>query len=236
MKINALTNQKVLMVMAHPDDECISGWPILQNPNLKKYLIAVVSDKNNPKMKRYSKRLKPLKEICKLYKIKLMCLNLNSDFYNTLTKCPDFNQNYLHKIQESILKIQREFKPDFVFTHNPHGEYGHPDHKMIFDIIYNLSFIKNLCVTDICEKTKFWPSTQRIPKTEFSLYYKGKPNFSVKLNLNFYIKCKKIYVKYGCWTWRKEVPPKYPLNECKLYFIKTEPNFINKLKTKVLKG
>ena len=39
---------------------------------------------------------------------------------------------------------------DFVFTHNPMGEYGHIDHKMIFELMYN-RVDKPLLITDLLQ-------------------------------------------------------------------------------------
>lgn len=44
-----LKNSKVLMLIAHADDEIICGYPIFQNTNIEKYILLVSTDKYNKK-------------------------------------------------------------------------------------------------------------------------------------------------------------------------------------------
>ena len=43
-----MKEKKVLMVMAHPDDEILFGWPVFFDPKYKKKLLICSSDYNNP--------------------------------------------------------------------------------------------------------------------------------------------------------------------------------------------
>ena len=44
---SVLDGKSVLMVFAHCDDELVCGWPVLQNPAIRKRLLITSSDRNN---------------------------------------------------------------------------------------------------------------------------------------------------------------------------------------------
>jgi len=222
---------KTLGIIAHPDDECIFGWPIFQNKGIDKFLLMIVSDRLDSSIKT-GDRISAFKEVCEKNEITFICLDLNSEFYRVSLREGDKAplREIYDTITDGIKKAIEKFDPDFVFTHNPHGEYGMPDHKIIFEIVYNHPDVKNLLITDICEEKRVFPSFEKIPESEYKLYYEGKPHFKVKLNPEFYIDCKNIYEKYNCWTWKKRIPPEYPKSESKLYLIKGESDKFNDLK------
>ena len=60
-----LSNKKVLMVMAHPDDEIIFGWSIFQDKSIEKKLLICSSDFHNKEREWCKYRKDALFEICK---------------------------------------------------------------------------------------------------------------------------------------------------------------------------
>ncbi len=60
---------KILMLYAHPDDELVWGWPILQNPAFEKEILICVSDAHNPQRRRFAHRVESLAMLCEHLKI-----------------------------------------------------------------------------------------------------------------------------------------------------------------------
>ena len=217
---------KALLVMAHPDDEVIFGWPIMQNARFEKQLIMLVSDRDNPERRWCTKRMEPLAEICRAHDVGYTCLDFNSEFYRTPYRRADLVMNDIYAAaNRAIDEAVKTFKPDLIFTHNPHGEYGMFDHRIVFDIVFRNVGVLNLCVTDICERHGGWPSHDRIPQAEYDLYYRNSPSVNAALLSHFYVSCKSLYESYGCWTWKDDVPPVYPVPSCGLYVLRSEPGF-----------
>lgn len=185
--------------MAHPDDETVFGWPILQSKRVSKELLVVVSDANNPKREKINKRKFVLQDICRSLEIPLICLDYNSAFYR--------DQNQLGVLYKLIKTELQNRSYDFVFTHNYHGEYGHLDHRILFDIVYNYS-IKPILFTDIIQESAF-STINEIPEREKRVFYQKKiSEWEIDRDLvNF---CKDYYAinnLYGqnCWTWKQPI-------------------------------
>lgn len=191
---------KVLAVFAHPDDEAIFGWSIFQEPENDKRLICVTGSK-----------------------IRLHCLNLLSEQYNFSWASPRIEDGKVSqntdKLTEVINLEVKKFNPDAILTHNPHGEYQHPDHMSIFDTLYKMESIKNLLITDIriSIKSKKYniPSTSTVfSKKELDKYY-TKEFCKKTLNKSFYETAKHIYQSKKVWTWDRG-----PIEVCKLFWAK----------------
>lgn len=138
----------VLMVLAHPDDEVIFGWPLLQNRSIKKELIICSNDAFNTQRKWCAHRKQPLIDLCATLDINLTCLDYNSDFYSYPNRHEKRQKNIFKRLiqkkdertlisafMNDILKIIDSKKFSSIFTHNPWGEYGHMDHILIHNLI-----------------------------------------------------------------------------------------------------
>jgi len=180
---------KNTILMAHPDDEIIFGWPVLREAQK---IIICSSDLNNPERAWCKNRKKALKEVCELLGKEMVCLDYNSEFYRTPTKDGS--------LKKMALDIQKETVGQ-VFTHNPWGEYGHLDH-----ILINLLAKQKTDVfySDIALEINWLP----IKKVHSGVFVREVDN-----DLELYNKCKAIYDKYGCWTWSLE-----PVLKAKIYY------------------
>jgi LmbE family N-acetylglucosaminyl deacetylase len=195
------------MVLAHPDDEVIFGWPILQDSKYKKEILICSSDENNPKRVAYAKRKNALLNMCQFLDIPCTCLPHNSAFYLTPGRtggrealCKDIAD----RIAASDCK--------YIFTHNPVGEYGMPDHMLVHSIVMSTSN-KTVLFTDLFTKTKAWLYYDEIPQLYKNIYYRNCIS-SHTLDHLFYKKCQSFYQKLNVWSWSKP-----PLEKCNLYLI-----------------
>ena len=100
---------------------------------------------------------------------------------------------------------------DYVFTHNPLGEYGHLDHKFVFETVLHNSR-SPILFTDICMQSK-WPSVPSIPDRIKNIYYNQHVSSCV-LDKALYANYQEKYEKAGVWTWNKP-----EVDKCNLYLL-----------------
>ena len=213
--------KKVLIFMAHPDDEILFGWPIFFNPNYEKKLIICSSDYNNPQRQWCKYRKDSLFKVCEQENVPVHCMDYDSSFYKTATRRPKHlprndwgdSQAPFRKMCDhfaSIIKnVEAEF--DYIFTHNPYGEYGHMDHRLLFDIVVKNS-TKPILITDINIKSN-WHTKKDFTNTAERLYYGNKlSKHSIDMK-KFDAYCD-VYKQDGVWTWSREIP-----SFCNLYQI-----------------
>lgn len=188
---------KILGIFAHPDDEVIFGWPIFQQYHIEKHLICVTGSDS-----------------------RLRCLNQLSGKCNFSWESPRIKDGEIHKnIPAFEIFVENAIEnahPDFIFTHNPHGEYQHPDHISIFNALYNMDSVKNMLITDIriSVKSKKYniPSTNlEFSQEEIDKYYMNEFSTS-SIDEDFYNLAKRIYDSENAWTWDRG-----PIKTCKLF-------------------
>lgn len=192
---------KILSILAHPDDEIIFGWPIFQNVHIKKHLICVSGD---------SARLAALQKSSEILNFSWECLN-----------SPDGHvSNHAQDIQIAVRKYLKDCDKEVaVFTHNPHGEYSHPDHIAVFQAVKEIDEIKLLLISDmsISLNGSGFPETPLIvPDNEKNTYYKNALCELVR-NKDIYSQIQSIYKSHKSWTWGKRT-----IDSTKLFFAKQE--------------
>ena len=108
----------------------------------------------------------------------------------------DYVRNY-KLLYSKLFKILN--KDVLVVTHNPWGEYGHPEHIQVNRVIYELSKIKNFefFVTGFV-------STSTLIYARYFINRLSNDHIKYKTNPELYNTIKKIYEKYNCWTWFQE--------------------------------
>ena len=190
--------------MAHPDDEIIFGWPIFQDRSMDRELLLCSSDANNPERAWCSHRKNVTQDICDELGIKLTVLDHPSEFYRHETR-----KETMSKVLDDMYNTIEGCEYDSIFTHNPYGEYGHLDHKMLFDLVLRKT-TKDVYFTDINLKSN-WPSMDKESEKYRSVYYTDKVG-EYELDENLYAWCEKKYRQANVWTWNKP-----PVRKCGLY-------------------
>ena len=190
---------KVLGIYAHPDDELIFGWPLMQDTAHDRYLI-IASDNHNS----YGDRpLNALRKICEKENIALYsCIGLPNEFYRLPTRYDDFVlTDAIKKIQDCIAQAIRDIQPDVVTTHNMMGEYGHGDHRLLFDIVSRHESVDVLTISDMCQYVDCHFSHAEIPR-RLKLKYFSYPWLSIEeLDEAWFNRNREIYKQHHAWSW-----------------------------------
>ena len=113
------------LIVAHPDDEILWFKP----ENYDRIIIVFSGRADRPGFG--DNRTKALAE--HPLKDKIECLNLTeSNFWRDASKYPEHLENY-----NKVCKFLKEIEPESVDTHNANGEYGHADHILVRNAVYD---------------------------------------------------------------------------------------------------
>jgi hypothetical protein len=188
----------ILSVLCHPDDEVICGWPIFQNIGISKKALFLCDD---------SKRRGQLR----VDALKASALKNNFEIVDVLTEDNNFYAlptRYSYQLfMDSVIRINKAIelaveytKPDYIFTHNPVGEYGHGSHRLAFELVSQHEKARNVIFTDIAMYNDTHRSSDTIPESVKKGYYQNLI-CTTKISMAFYNRGKRIYSQYDSWTW-----------------------------------
>ncbi len=167
--------KKVLVIVAHPDDEIIwMGGTLLMNKDKWNTTIVSLCRKNDPD------RAPKFKKVCKIL--------------NAKNSISDLEDEKLQGIEnKEIIKRIKKFagkRWDLLFTHGKNGEYGHNRHKEIHQAINKMLEKGNLSSENV-----FFFSYLKKGK---SCKPDKKADKKIKLNKDYFNKKKQIMEKiYG---------------------------------------
>lgn len=192
-----LKDKKILCVFSHPDDEIIFGYPISQIGNCWLYVVS------NNFEKRRENPIRALEEVCSISDIKLVQTpDIQSGFYRLPIRFVDYTlKDVISKIKTNIERAIDKIKPDYLFTHNPIGEYGHGDHRLLFNLITTY-FDLPMLITDICQSIDCHLSSKAIPRIYKNTFYtKDNKIGEYVLDESWFSRRKAVYEKCGAWSW-----------------------------------
>ncbi len=169
------------IVIAHPDDEALFAWPALRTAER---IVAVVSDRGRKERYRDGCRGEALQEAGKLLGVETVCLGKDGFFAQG---------------PELAVEIEKHLKWP-VFTHNPWGEYNHPDHIAVHKMVKATG--RPFYTTGINLKARQYP----LP---------GEPVGEPEFDRDLYEKLREIYRKHNAWTWKREPVRKTTVYETK---------------------
>ncbi len=186
----------ILGIYAHPDDEIIFGWPIFQSG--EKVHILNISDNANT----YGPApWRALQEVCEANGATCETAGLPNEFYRLPTRRSDFVlPTAIEQINVAIAAAIEKTGAKTVYTHNQWGEYGHGDHRLVYDIVIRHPDIEYIMTTDICQKNQCHLSTDE-PPARIMHHLNTPARYNCALDPNWYQANKQLYERHGAWSW-----------------------------------
>jgi hypothetical protein len=123
---------KALMVVAHPDDCVIFGWPIIKKyPTIAWQILYLTYDEEKPRGK----------EIKNFWKSQ----GISVDFCGIIDNHVDLDSGKIISFDENAAKKKLFNKIticDLLITHGDDGEYGHPHHIFVHNVLKQINITK----------------------------------------------------------------------------------------------
>lgn len=161
-----------VMIVCHPDDETFWGGNALSKD--KNWLVICLTNAEN------LIRKNKFRQVMRIF-------NAENQIFNF----PDnpkinFSKNEINEMSNILSDIINDKKVTKVVTHNPNGEYGHPAHKFISNLITSLIINKNkLFYFDFATKKKtFYKEKKEALKIYLDDNYRLMENKTSEINLS----------------------------------------------------
>ncbi len=198
-----MARQKHLVVVAHPDDELIFLWPALLLKDVDLTVLVCSDDVNNVNRPTFGqKRRDSFLRVSDQWVFEPHYVPAPSEF----SRLPHRGTSSGMKLGEwwdATAGMVRALAgtADRVWTHNPHGEYGNTDHRLLFQLVAE-TVSQKLFFTDIRQEIN-WPigacngrAYSRIYARSFVGPREMTPEEASRIDA-----AADIYRKAGCWTW-----------------------------------
>lgn len=204
--------KKILVVAAHPDDEVIFLWPAtFLSAEAKVTVVCCSDDRDNSARPVSERRAEAFKEVADALKFTPILTGGNSEFSRLPHRPENLLSQWWSRARSFIANAADE--ADVVYTHNPHGEYGHTDHRLLHQLVLG-AVNKPVMFTDIRQQIN-WPvevdASGAYARTYFRSAFRSVMTASGDEMLQ---NAEAIYRRHNAWTWSEPV-----VRECYVYTI-----------------
>lgn len=187
-KLKFKKNEEALVIVAHPDDETIwlSGF-ILKHPKINWTILSLCRATDPDRAPKFRK-------VCRALGARAIITDLDDEGrVSERQALPEIRRLIKQKIGEKKFSARGgpAFGWDFLFTHGANGEYGHPRHKSVHQVVKKMA--KN---GELKAKKVFFFNYKKISK--YHLAPAKNSDFILKLTAKEFKKKKSLMAKiYG---------------------------------------
>lgn len=185
-----------LVVAAHADDEVAFLWPALCGPDIKPEIL--ICSGRNAQVPGHEGKGRAAVDLWEPLGVRIHVLDYADGFSE---------QRVVAGFCEELRAYINAAGVDQVFTHNPLGEYGHPDHKLVHEVCLQ-SDVRFVLFSDIWHRRGWTPWTGIRRKSHWR--HVGQ----ARLEPDWLAIRKRHYEERGLWTWGGEVTA-----SCELYYL-----------------
>ena len=189
--------KRVLGIFAHREDHIVCGWPVFQNMEIERHLIVCTNDAEVL-----------VQMSCESYGIIYHgSIGLQNGFaYDRKRGLPWFSESIERVVSETLSKVN----PDAIFTHNPWGEYGHFDHRFVFECIFNKFRAWDVMLSSIVATSTHYPAAWAQPR-QFETMMLQSSSERVEPDYEFYRAQAELFERHKMWTSNVYLnAPRYP--------------------------